>query len=436
MTIHESAAKGFAAGADAYERGRPEYSTEAIAKLVEELRIGPGTLVLDLAAGTGKLTRALLPSGADFVAVEPIPEMRAKLEASVPEVEAIDGTAERIPLPNHSVDAVVVGQAFHWFDGVRATSEIRRVLRPGGAVGLIWQSRDPKLDWILRLNEIIDAADDGHPRFRENSWRDAFDTMALFEPLQLATFDYVQRGGVETIVDRVASISYVAAMPDERRFAVLDEVRQLLASHPDMAGKDVIELPYKAEVFWARPREMPLSSTQGLLVSVNISPGGVPKRPIASGHMGLRGVVGDRHSKPEPIHGTPEQAACLLAFEAIERIRADGHDAFPGAYGENFTIVGLDWAGRRAGDQLRIGAVGPLLELTDFATPCDTQKRWFLGGRTGRISARAHPEDSRWYALVLEEGPVAAGDAIEVVGLADPEGLHPGAHRLGDQPRS
>ena len=175
MQIHESAAKGFAAGADAYERGRPEYSTEAIAKLVEELRIGPGTRVLDLAAGTGKLTRALLPSGAEIVAVEPIPEMRAKLEASAPGVEAIEGTAERIPLPNHSVDAVVIGQAFHWFDGVRATSEIRRVLKPGGAVGLIWQSRDPKLDWILRLNEIIDAADDGHPRFREGAWRDAFD---------------------------------------------------------------------------------------------------------------------------------------------------------------------------------------------------------------------------------------------------------------------
>jgi len=217
---------------------------------------------------------------------------------------------------------------------------------------------------------------------------------------------------------QVASISYVAAMPDERRFAVLDEVRQLLASHPDTAGKDVIELPYKAEVFWTRPRETPLSPTKGLLVSINVSPGGVPKLPIPTGRMGLRGVEGDRHSKPEPIHGTPEQAACLLAFEAMERIRADGHDAFPGAYGENFTIAGLDWATLRAGDQIRIGAAGPLLELTDYATPCETQKRWFRGGRTGRISARRYPQDVRWYASVLEEGPVAAGDPVEVVGRA------------------
>jgi MOSC domain-containing protein YiiM/SAM-dependent methyltransferase len=416
MAIHETAATGFAAGADAYERGRPEYSAEAIAKLIEALRIGPGTRVLDLAAGTGKLTRALLPSGAEIVGVEPIPEMRAKLEASAPGVEAIDGTAERIPLPNHSVDAVVVGQAFHWFDGVRATSEIRRVLRPGGAVGLIWQSRDPRRPWIERLNEIIDAAAAGHPRFREDSWREAFDTMALFEPLQKATFEHVQRGSVETIVDRVASISYVAAMPDERRLSVLGQVRELLQTHPDTAGSDVIELPYRADVFWAHPRETPLSPTTGLLVSLNISPGGVPKLPMPSGHMGLRGVDGDRHTQPEPIHGTPEQAACLYAFEAIERVRADGHDAFPGAYGENLTIAGLDWAGLHAGQHLRIGASGPLLELTDYATPCATQARWFEGGKYGRISARAYPEDARWYARVLEEGPVAAGDQVEIVG--------------------
>ena len=120
MAIHESAAKGFAAGADAYERGRPEYSPEAIERLAGELGIGPGSRVLDLAAGTGKLTRQLAATGAELVAVEPIAEMRAKLIAALPQVEAVEGTAEAIPLPNHSVDAVVVGQAFHWFDSIRA----------------------------------------------------------------------------------------------------------------------------------------------------------------------------------------------------------------------------------------------------------------------------------------------------------------------------
>jgi MOSC domain-containing protein YiiM len=167
-----------------------------------------------------------------------------------------------------------------------------------------------------------------------------------------------------------------------------------------------------------RPRAIPVGPSTGLLLSVNTSPGGVPKRPIGSGHMGKRGVHGDGHHQPEPIHGTPAQAACLLAFEAIERIRADGHQAFPGAYGENFTIAGLDWAGLRRGDTLRIGTGGPLLLLTDYATPCDTQAQWFIGERSGRISARAYPEDARWYASVLEEGPIAAGDDVRLIRTA------------------
>jgi len=415
MVIHESAAKGFAAGAEAYERGRPEYSPDAIAALVRKLEIGPGARVLDLAAGTGKLTRQIAPTGADIVAVEPIAEMRAKLESALPDVEAIEGTAERIPLPNHSVDAVTVGQGFHWFDGIRAVSEIRRVLKPGGALGLIWQTRDPRLPWIERLNEIIDRADDGHPRFRTMGWRAAFDLTALFEPLRTADFETVQRGTPETIVDRVASISYVAAMPERRRAAVLDQVRDLLATDADTAARDVIELPYLAHVYWTRPTPAPAGPSTGLVVAVNTSPGGVPKQPIAGGRIHWRGIEGDGHSQPEPIHGTPAQAVCLYAFEAIERVRADGHLAFPGAYGENLTIIGLDWGGLRRGDRLRIGESGPLLHLTGDATPCATQERWFADGRTGRISARRYPEDARWYASVVEEGDVAPGNPVRLI---------------------
>jgi len=415
MAIHESAAKGFAAGADAYERGRPEYSPEAIDRLIQGLQIGPGKRLLDLAAGTGKLTRQLAPSGAEIVAVEPIAEMRAKLEAGSPDVEALEGTAEAIPLPSHSVDAVVVGQAFHWFDGIRAVSEIRRVLKPDGALGLIWQARDPRLPWIERLDEIIDLADDGHPRFRTMDWRAAFDRTALFGPLQAADFETVQRGSPETIVDRVASISYVAAMSEASRGCVLDEVRELLARDPETRGAEVVELPYRAHVYWTRPTIAPTGPSTGLIASINVSLGGVPKRPIPRARVHWRGLEGDAHSKPEPIHGTPAQAVCLYAVEAIERVRDDGHQAFPGSYGENLTLLGLDWAGLRRGDRMRIGSAGPLLELTDFATPCDTQERWFVDGRYGRISARKHPEDARWYAAVVEQGDVEPGDEVHLI---------------------
>lgn len=416
MAIHESAAKGFAAAADAYERGRPTYSSEAVERLIAELRIGPGQRVLDLAAGTGKLTRQIAPSGADIVAVEPIDEMRAKLTASLPGVEAIPGVAEDIPLPNHSVDAVVVGQAFHWFDGIRAVSDIRRVLRPGGAVGMIWQARDASVPWVARLNELVDRIDDGHPRYRTEQWRDAFDLTALFEPIEAATYAYIQRGDVETIVDRVASISYVAALPAAERAPYLDEVRDLLATDPATKGRDVIELPYTAHVYWARVRAVPEQAGHGLVMSVNASNGGVPKLPIGRSFIRALGVDGDRQADRRH-HGGPYQAVCLHSIEAMERIRADGHQAFPGAYGDNLTLAGIDWAAVRSGDRLEIGdpGIGPLLQVTGDATPCSKQARWFVDGRIGRISIAAYPADIRWYASVVREGPVAAGDPVALI---------------------
>jgi len=250
MTIHPSAAQGFQAGAAAYERGRPDYSPEAVDRLVRELAITSGTRVLDLAAGTGKLTRMLVRTGASVVAIEPVEAMRAQLVRAVPEVEILHGTAEAIPLPDRSVDSVTVGQAFHWFDGDRALPEIHRVLRPGGGLGLIWQELDPVRPWIGRLTEIIDRAGKGHPRFQDGAWRGAFERTALFGPLESADSTTVQRGDRETIIDRVASISYVAKLPSDRRETFLAEVRRLLAGDPDTAGDALIELPYRVHVFW------------------------------------------------------------------------------------------------------------------------------------------------------------------------------------------
>jgi ubiquinone/menaquinone biosynthesis C-methylase UbiE len=254
VRIHESAARGFAVGADAYERGRPDYSPDAVARLVGELAIGPGSRVLDLAAGTGKLTRQLSPTGAIVVAVEPVAEMRAKLAEILPDVEAIEGSAERIPLPDRSVDAVVVGQAFHWFDGVRALPEIHRVLVPSGGLGLIWQARDASRPWVARLDEIIDRHAGAEPRFKSGTWRAAFEATTLFEPLQEAVFEHVHRGDWATVVDRVASISYIAAMDADRQRAVFDEVRDLLATDSEVAATALIDLPYRSYVYWTRAR--------------------------------------------------------------------------------------------------------------------------------------------------------------------------------------
>lgn len=154
MSELHPATRGFAA-AGVYERGRPGYPAAAVQRMVERLELRPGRTVLDLAAGTGKLTRLLVPTGANVIAVEPLLEMRAELERRVPRVAALAGTAERIPLDDAYVDAVTVASAFHWFDAERALREIRRVLRPGGGVALLWNARDERDPVQAALTGIV-----------------------------------------------------------------------------------------------------------------------------------------------------------------------------------------------------------------------------------------------------------------------------------------
>lgn len=153
---------------------------------------------------------------------------------------------------------------------------------------------------------------------------------------------------------------------------------------------------------------------QGRVVSVNVSPGGVPKLPVSGAWVGRLGLDVDAHAEPPPTHGGPDQAVCLYAVEAIARVAADGHQAFPGAYGENLTVEGIDWGALRAGDRLAVGEDGLILELTDMAGPCQTIAHWFVERKIARISPKLRPEDSRWYARVIDEGRVEPGDRVEV----------------------
>ncbi|HKE95520.1 MAG TPA: class I SAM-dependent methyltransferase, partial [Povalibacter sp.] len=146
--IHHAAAEGFSARADMYAKGRPEYPPELEGWLRDTLGLGIGATVVDLGAGTGKFIPRLLATGAAIVAVEPIVAMRAQLAAAFPDVRALSGTAECIPLADESVDVVICAQAFHWFATQAALSEIRRVLKPGGYLGLVWNVRDESVNWV------------------------------------------------------------------------------------------------------------------------------------------------------------------------------------------------------------------------------------------------------------------------------------------------
>ena len=252
--IHESAARGFARAADAYERGRPSHPRPAVERLAGELGLRPGARVLDLAAGTGKLTRSLVETGAEVVAVEPVDEMRAALAAALPQVEALVGTAEAIPLGDGTVNGVTVGQAFHWFDGDAALAEIHRVLVPEGRLGLIWNVRDESVPWVARLTEIMEAYRGDAPGYRTERWRAAFERTELFAPLEHAVYRLEHQVDAEAVVARVASVSFIAALSDKERESVCARVRALVEADETTRDRARFSFPYRTDVFWCARR--------------------------------------------------------------------------------------------------------------------------------------------------------------------------------------
>jgi SAM-dependent methyltransferase len=188
--------------------------------------------VVDLAAGTGKLTRRLVPTGARVVAVEPLAEMREQLARAAPGAEVVDGTAEAMPLEAASVDGVTVGQAFHWFDPELASVEIARVLRPGGALALVWNIRDLSDPLQARVNELLRPVRRDTPSEHEQPWRAVLDSSPLFGPGEERSFPWVQAHTTEELVDRIASVSFVAKLEPGAREELLAQVRREVEGLP------------------------------------------------------------------------------------------------------------------------------------------------------------------------------------------------------------
>lgn len=243
--VHRAAASGFAAGADTYVQGRPDYPAGVADWLTGELGLSPGKTAVDLGAGTGKFTPNLLTTGARVMAVEPVAAMRAKLSARLPGVEALDGTAAAMPLGDASVDAVVCAQSFHWFATREALAEIRRVLKPGGTLGLIWNVRDESVDWVAALQAIMAPYEGGVPRFRDRAWSALFPADG-FGALEERRFPHGHGGDPErVIVDRTLSVSFIAALAPDERDRLANRVRALIAATPGLAGRAEVTFPYE-----------------------------------------------------------------------------------------------------------------------------------------------------------------------------------------------
>jgi len=255
MTVDPRAQAGFTAGVESYEQTRPSYPPAAIEKLVQVAGIHPGTKVLDLAAGTGKLTRLLAGlADVEIVAVEPVEAMREALTVRCPSVAAMNGTAEAIPQPSGSVDVVTVAQAFHWFDAAVALGEIHRVLRPGGTVVLLWNTRDRRVPWVAEWDALLAENTPSQPfaAYHEVDWPGIVAATGGFEPLRVWRTSWSDVMDVERLVGRAASVSTVATLPDDARERLLNEVRALARTHPALAGQQEFGFPYVTSVWWAR----------------------------------------------------------------------------------------------------------------------------------------------------------------------------------------
>jgi SAM-dependent methyltransferase len=253
VSVDPLAAAGFAGAAAAYERGRPGYPDAAISWLCSELGVAAGSPVLDLGAGTGKLTRLLLARGLDVVAVEPLDAMRAEMLRVVPGVRALSGVAEDIPLAGGSVAAVFSGEAFHWFDLEPALAEIRRVVAPGGGLGVLWNVPRWQGDWVREVGEAITRHRDAreHPWQRGKPW--AFDERmhdrADWTPVRTESFEHEQRSTRAEFIDNVSSMSFIGALGDAERRMALAEIDAVLAEH----GLDEVVLRWRCDAHVTRP---------------------------------------------------------------------------------------------------------------------------------------------------------------------------------------
>ncbi|GAA4671177.1 class I SAM-dependent methyltransferase [Nocardioides nanhaiensis] len=242
-------ARSFGGVAEAYDRGRPGYPAEAVAWLLGNPAADQQLTVLELGAGTGKLTEQLVAAGHEVHATDPDEQMLAVLRRRLPDVMTAVGTAEEIPAPDSSIDVVVAGQSWHWFDHTRAVDEVRRVLKPRGRYSMVWNTRDERVPWVRKLGRLIGTQEQG------TDPSEVLDASLKFIIVEHTTFSQWQRVDRRSILDLVASRSNVAVLPEHEREQKLAEVLELYDSYG--RGMDGMQLPYDVHCYRSRVVKSP-----------------------------------------------------------------------------------------------------------------------------------------------------------------------------------
>lgn len=250
VAIHHAAQAGYHLAAQDYERVRPSYPTRALALLADALDLRPGRRVADLGAGTGKFTRLLALTGAQVVAVEPVAAMRTRLTELLPQVSAVDGVAEATGLTGGSVDAVVAAQAWHWFDGPAALTEIERVTGPDGRLGLIWNTLDVSVPWVAAYSKVYSEWRTSElPVHTDGAWRGAFECRGGWQKLASAHVPNPYLTDRDGVLGQALTSSRISTLDEPSREQVRDELIAVLDRFPDTRGER-IEIPYVTDIYW------------------------------------------------------------------------------------------------------------------------------------------------------------------------------------------
>ncbi|ENV38032.1 hypothetical protein F959_00789 [Acinetobacter venetianus RAG-1 = CIP 110063] len=245
QSLHPAAQKGFSLGAELYQQVRPSYPQEITFWLQDRLKIDETSTVVDLGSGTGKFLPYLNQTQANVIAVEPIAAMLQQLQQAHPLVESVQAFSHQLPFSSTSIDAVICAQSFHWFANIETLTEIHRVLKPAGQLGLVWNQRDTNVNWVKALADEIAPLEGDTPRYHSEQWKKVFEQQTLFKLIKLNTFQLLHHGTVEQVVsNRLLSTSFIAAMPEIEQQRLKAKFEQIVFDFTGLTAQDQIDFPY------------------------------------------------------------------------------------------------------------------------------------------------------------------------------------------------